>query len=71
MTNTGGTQIIAKGHEADWDREFYVLHLATPMVENSQYSLNIKFTAVLNDKLKGFYRSEYTDPITGEKKYNG
>ncbi len=61
------------GHEYDLEREFYVIHLETNLVQNVfvyQYVVSMTFTAVLNDKLAGFYRSSYED-ADGETAYLG
>ncbi len=61
------------GHEYDLEREFYVIHLENDLVDNvfiTQYIVNMTFTAILNDKLAGFYRSSYQNEA-GETEYLG
>ena len=61
------------GHEYDLEREFYVIHLETEMLDTDfvyQYVVTIKFTAILNDVLAGFYRSSYQNE-DGETEYLG
>ena len=41
------------GHEYDLDREFYVIHLSEELVDNTDYTLDIDFTSILNDQLSG------------------
>ena len=44
----------------DEDLERLTVHLATPLVPGASV-LDIEFTGILNDKLRGWYRSTYTD----------
>jgi len=50
----------------DSDRERLVLDLATP-VEPGPAVVSITFTGTLNDKLRGFYRSTFTDADGNER----
>ncbi|XP_043210450.1 aminopeptidase N-like [Amphibalanus amphitrite] len=52
----------------DVEREFLVVVLAEPVVSGHNYSVNVKFSGTLNDKLAGFYRSSYTTS-EGEKRW--
>ncbi|KAF2365598.1 Peptidase M1 membrane alanine aminopeptidase N-terminal [Trinorchestia longiramus] len=51
----------------DVDREFYIAMLDKELMKDEQYVLSMDFEGYLNDQLKGFYRSSYTDE-DGEKK---
>lgn len=42
-------------------RDFIVIHLQESLQPSNQYYINIKFKGVLNDLLRGFYRSSYTE----------
>ena len=46
-------------HKYDEDREFYIVQLDEDMEQGKNYVIKIKFTAILRDGLKGFYRSSY------------
>lgn len=41
-------------------KQFYVIELNDALQNGSLYSVEIKYTGVLNDILQGFYRSSYT-----------
>merc|ERR1719376_197747 len=51
---------IISSHSYDNLREWYVLSLSSPL-ERGNYTVALSFWGLLNDKLKGFYRSQYTD----------
>jgi len=55
--------------EYDQDREFVILQLASQLQPGRKYKVTILYTAFLRDNLKGFYRSVYKDPKTGEDEY--
>ena len=67
-----GSEVVADigvaGHDIDEDREFYITRLAGPLVAGRFYKISMKFVAKLNDNLKGFYRSVYTND-QGQKEY--
>ncbi|KAF0311370.1 Aminopeptidase N [Amphibalanus amphitrite] len=52
----------------DVEREFLVVVLAEPVVPGHNYSVSVRFSGTLNDKLAGFYRSSYTT-AEGEKRW--
>ncbi|XP_047740791.1 aminopeptidase N [Hyalella azteca] len=54
-------------HKYDADREFYIAMLDQELVKDRKYVLSMNFEGYLNDQLKGFYRSQYTDK-SGQKK---
>lgn len=60
-----GEEIVVSSHKYDQEKEWYVAHLAKEMQVNDTVVLSMSFTGLLNDQLKGFYRSTYTRP-TGE-----
>ncbi|XP_063887388.1 aminopeptidase N-like [Scylla paramamosain] len=45
----------------DNQRQFYHAHLQQPLTKGRRYVLSMEFTGYLNDHLRGFYRSSYTD----------
>lgn len=56
-------------HKYDEDRDFYIVMLDQDLEEGKQYRIYIPFTGELNDKLRGFYRSKYTDSATNETRW--
>ena len=66
--NDGNTMDVAK-ISYDKDREFVIIHLGSPMSQDSDYFIKISYTAYLKDNLKGFYRSQYTDTRTNTTEY--
>ena len=54
------------GHTFDKDREFYITNLKKGIVKGNRYRISMDYTASLSDNLKGFYRSQYKDKVTGE-----
>ncbi|KAK7085869.1 hypothetical protein SK128_006192, partial [Halocaridina rubra] len=54
-------------HEFDSLREFYIAHLKKPLDRGSHYKLKMGFRGYLNDNMKGFYRSTYTDDDGNQK----
>ena len=52
----------------DNQHQFYHAHLQQPLIKGCRYVLSMKFTGYLNDKLRGFYRSSYSDS-NGIKRY--
>ena len=67
-----GSKVIAEvgisGHDVDKDREFYITRLDRSIVAGRFYKISMRFVAKLNDNLKGFYRSVYTND-QGQKEY--
>lgn len=57
-----GEEIVVSSHKYDQEKEWYVAHLAKEMQVNDTVVLSMSFTGLLNDQLKGFYRSTYTRP---------
>lgn len=39
------------------------------LAENDMFVLQMRYTGILNDKMCGFYRSQYRDSVTGEKRW--
>ncbi|MGH7842583.1 MAG: M1 family metallopeptidase [Candidatus Binataceae bacterium] len=56
----GGKALHATRIELEAARERAHLHFAEAL-EPGEWTLRIKFNGILNDKLHGFYRSQYTD----------
>jgi puromycin-sensitive aminopeptidase len=57
----GGQHLSAQAIALDDKEETATLTFASPLATGTQ-QLSLRFTGVLNDKLRGFYRSEYTLP---------
>ncbi|XP_037803061.1 LOW QUALITY PROTEIN: aminopeptidase N-like [Penaeus monodon] len=53
--------IQTTAHEYDASREFFVVHLAEELLVNEELVLSMDFEGVLNNELRGFYRSTYTN----------
>ena len=49
-------ELNVAGHDYDKDREFYITRVDQDLEENNFYQITMRFTAHLNDNLKGFYR---------------
>jgi len=47
--------------------ETLTIHLGETLVKGTQYRISMKFVSVLNDQLRGFYRSSYVE--NGIEKY--
>jgi aminopeptidase N len=52
------------GMEAIADRQYHLLHFAKPLAPGA-YALDLTFTGVLTDSLRGYYKSVYRDVSTG------
>ena len=62
-----GVTTIARGIAHDQSVETATISFGLPL-STGVAQLTMKFTGILNDKLRGFYRSQYTTP-QGETKY--
>ena len=62
-----GTTISAKAIHLDTSRETVTLDFGQAIAPG-QGDLAVTFTGILNDKLRGFYRSQYTTP-EGDQRY--
>jgi puromycin-sensitive aminopeptidase len=60
LVDEAGTEAAVRHIELDADLERATLHLATP-TRRGRWILHLGFEGVLNDKLRGFYRSTFTD----------
>ena len=65
LSNDQGRRLEATT-ESDEDAERTTLTLASPL-DPGPWKLEISFDGILNDDLRGFYRSVYTDPDGNEK----
>lgn len=58
--------LILADQTYDHEREFFVIHLDEEVKKDEVYLVILDFTAHLNNKLHGFYRSDYVND-NGEK----
>uniref|UniRef100_A0AAY4B5N0 Aminopeptidase n=1 Tax=Denticeps clupeoides TaxID=299321 RepID=A0AAY4B5N0_9TELE len=57
-------------NESDSDSNFLEIRVENEVLrENGSYSLFTAFEGILHDDLEGFYRSEYEDQASGEKRF--
>lgn len=56
-----GSSLAITAHQYDSEREFYVAQLREPLLPGGRYVLSMHFLGLLNDIMKGFYRSSYRD----------
>lgn len=67
VTLADGTDVLATGTSFNEDEETATFEFASS-IPVGQANLSIKFKGELNDKLRGFYRSQYTD-IDGHERF--
>jgi len=66
---SGAGEQTAESITLDEEKEVLVATFNPPLAPGTG-SLAVKFTGILNDKMKGFYRSQFKGP-DGETRYNG
>ncbi|CAL4093881.1 unnamed protein product, partial [Meganyctiphanes norvegica] len=59
-------EIDISSHTYDSQREFYIANLAESLIPGQNYTIKMNFTGLLNDQLRGFYRSIYTNEADEE-----
>lgn len=59
---------IYKQHDEQLTREIYTVEVPNNLIEGVEYKLSMYFTSIMNDDLRGFYRSSYVDD-DGTKKH--
>lgn len=64
----GGADLVPSDIKLSAEDETITLTFSSPLPLGSA-ALNMNFTGILNDKLRGFYRSAYTSAIDGSKKH--
>lgn len=52
---------ILKHYDEQLTREIYTVEVPNYLVEGVEYKLSMKFTSIMNDDLRGFYRSSYIE----------
>ena len=67
LTRRGGVELAAIDTEYDATEETVAFSFG-PEIEPGTAELHVEFTGELNDKLRGFYRSQYAD-VDGEVRY--
>lgn len=55
----GASKITGTTYDEEYERSTFTLHSA---VEPGQYELTIEYAGLINDQLRGLYRSTFTDP---------
>ena len=63
----GSTKVVSKQVELNETSEVATITFGEEL-KVGHGKMHITYTGILNDKLKGFYRSKYTHP-SGEEKY--
>ena len=66
MGTETGTQIPILRHMYVPEYEYYVAMLSSNLQVGETYFLSMSFTGFLNNQLRGFYRSVYTDELGNE-----
>ena len=62
MTDVGTNQIMTiSSILEDKSREFLIISTNAGLLAGRQYRLAMTFLSILNDELRGFYRSSYTE----------
>jgi aminopeptidase N len=61
-------QVAASGIQLDAKEERATFLFSQVLMAGTEGVLNVEFTGIHNDKMSGFYRSQYTDGATKEKK---
>lgn len=62
VVESNNQNVLVQSVEQDPKRETLYIFLANrPLVVGSQYRISMRFTAYLNDELRGFYRSSYIE----------
>lgn len=56
-----GELTIRKVYDQQVDREIITIEMDKDLVVGKQYKIAIKFIAILNTDLRGFYRSSYEE----------
>lgn len=68
LTDAGtGLSLTVSNVTEDKSREFVTVTTSPSLIVEHQYRLSMTFTSYLNDELRGFYRSSYTE--NGSTKY--
>ena len=67
LKKSDGSAVFVSKTEEIPEKQFFVIYLEKELEEKVNYIVNIKFQGVLNDQLKGFYRSTYKDATGSDK----
>uniref|UniRef100_B3P5I6 Aminopeptidase n=1 Tax=Drosophila erecta TaxID=7220 RepID=B3P5I6_DROER len=49
--------------------DFYILHTCEELLAGHVYELSLQFSTTLLDRLEGYYRSSYVDPVANETRW--
>ena len=69
VVDKDGTNVNIVNIAYDEDREFIIIHLNESLTVGKSYVVSIKYTGYLQENLKGFYRSSYTDEKTNKTEF--
>lgn len=61
INSADSKQIKVTNQEYNADEQQYTITLEEYLQQHQQYELQIKFSGIINDKMQGFYRSQYYD----------
>lgn len=61
INSADSKQIKVTNQEYNTDEQKYTITLEEYLQQHQQYELQIKFNGVINDKMQGFYKSQYYD----------
>lgn len=52
--------------EVNPEHDFYILRTCRQLLAGQVYELSLLFSSTLSDRLRGYYRSSYVDPVANE-----
>ncbi|EDW98314.1 aminopeptidase N [Drosophila yakuba] len=55
--------------EVNTANDFYILHSCKELLAGHVYELSLQFSSILLDRLDGYYRSSYVDPVANETRW--
>ena len=63
LRTQSGKAVSFISHEYDPSLEYYIGRLSESLVKDEKYIFSVEFIGYLNDQLRGFYRSVYTNEL--------
>ncbi|EDW53342.1 GM12250 [Drosophila sechellia] len=55
--------------EVNPEHDFYVLRTCRELLAGQVYEVSLRFSSTLSDRLEGYYRSSYVDPVANETRW--
>ncbi|EDX14831.1 aminopeptidase Ey [Drosophila simulans] len=55
--------------EVNPEHDFYILRTCRELLAGQVYKLSLRFSSPLSDRLEGYYRSSYVDPVANETRW--